>query len=61
MIEDIAKSEILPGRLLGEFHRGMYRSTDQDKFDAVTRLSAVGHALFFVSDAGSEYGFIHAQ
>lgn len=58
-IEAIAAGAVRPGHVLVEFHHGMYRASDEDTRAAVARLAAAGYRLFFVSDTGREYGFVH--
>jgi len=58
VIEDILASPIRPSQLLVEFHHGMYDGIGEDKtIRAVEALRAAGYRIFYVSEAGREYGF----
>lgn len=56
VIDDLLASGIRPGQLLVEFHHGMYGIEPKETLDAVEKLKAAGYGIFYVSDAGHEYG-----
>lgn len=60
VIDDLLAGEIRPRQLLVEFHHGMYGVDRSRTLKAVARLRAAGYRLFYVSEIGREYGFVHA-
>jgi len=59
VLQDLAAGALRPGQLLIEFHHGMYGIENERTRDAVEGLRRIGYRLFYVSDSGHEYGFVH--
>lgn len=59
VLEDLIGSGIIPSQLLIEFHHRMYGIANARTLAAVDRLRAVGYRIFYVSQSGHEYGFVH--
>jgi FkbM family methyltransferase len=58
VIDDILAGSLRPSQLLVEFHHGMYDGIGKEKtIAAVDALRNAGYRIFYVSDAGREYGF----
>lgn len=58
-LTDMIQSRIYPKVLAVEFHHQMYGYADDATNVAVQALRAAGFKLFFVSNTGREYSFIH--
>lgn len=56
-VPDMITKGILPKQLCIEFHHRMFGYTDAQTMSVVDLLRAAGYTLYFVSDAGHEYGF----
>lgn len=61
VLRDLAAGALRPGQLLIEFHHGMYGIDNDRTREAVEDLRRIGYRLFYVSDSGHEYGFVHAS
>jgi FkbM family methyltransferase len=61
VIEDIARSHILPGQLLVEFHHRFPNVGVRKTKKAIKKLRGMGYRLFSVSDTGEELCFIHGS
>jgi FkbM family methyltransferase len=59
VLENMLAENILPCQLLVEFHHGMYGIANDQTIRTVDHLRAAGYQLFYVSDGGHEYGFLH--
>lgn len=59
VLDDLLASPTRPGQLLVEYHHSMYGIEADATRGSVTRLQAAGYRIFFVSDTGQEYGFVH--
>lgn len=59
VLDDMIASNLLPGQLLIEFHHRMYSIPTVRTESQVEALQASGYRLFYVSDSGHEYGFVH--
>jgi len=59
VLDDVIAAGILPGQLLIEFHHRMYDIPTERTLAAVNKLRAAGYVLFFVSEVGHEYAFVH--
>lgn len=56
-VPDMIAKGILPKQLCIEFHHRMFGYTEAQTRGVVDVLRAAGYKLYFVSDAGREYGF----
>jgi FkbM family methyltransferase len=56
-VPDMIAKGILPRQLCIEFHHGMFGYSNGQTRGVVDALRAAGYTLYFVSDAGQEYGF----
>lgn len=61
VIEDLLAGDFRPHHLLVEFHHRMYGIADQATLDQVARLRQDGYEVFYVADAGHEYGLVHSS
>jgi FkbM family methyltransferase len=59
VIEDILAGCVRPQQWLIEFHHRMYNIGNDKTQDAVAKLKAHGYRLYYVSESGHEYGFVH--
>jgi FkbM family methyltransferase len=59
VVDQLATSRIRPGQLLIEFHHGFYGFTPDQTRSSVRTLRSVGYEMFWISDRGLEYGFVH--
>jgi FkbM family methyltransferase len=59
VVGQLAGTRLRPGQMLVEFHHGFYGFTPAQTHAAVSTLRAIGYEVFWVSDRGLEYGFVH--
>jgi FkbM family methyltransferase len=59
VINDIASTAIRPSQLLLEFHHGFFGFDEESTSRLVETVEAMGYEIFWVSDRGLEYGFVH--
>lgn len=59
VIDQLASTRLRPRQLLIEFHHGFYGFTSAKTRAAVSTLHDMGYEVFWVSDRGLEYGFVH--
>jgi FkbM family methyltransferase len=59
VLRDLLAGAFRPKLLLVEFHHGMYGVDNEKTVYAVNGLRKAGYRLFYVSNVGREYGFIH--
>jgi Methyltransferase FkbM domain len=59
VIDDILAGCVRPQQWLIEFHHRMYNIGNDKTQDAVAKLKAHGYRLYYVSESGHEYGFVH--
>jgi hypothetical protein len=59
VIEAVAATDIRPPQFLVEFHHGFYGIEREDVMEAVSKVKRMGYRIFWVSDRGLEYAFVH--
>jgi FkbM family methyltransferase len=59
VIDDILAGAIRPQQWLIEFHHQMYKISNERTEEAVAKLRDGGYLLYYVSESGHEYGFVH--
>ena len=59
VIEAVAATDIRPPQSLVEFHHGFYGIGREDVMESVSKVKRMGYRIFWVSDRGLEYAFVH--
>jgi|SRR6185437_2507017 len=59
VIDHLEASGLRPPQMLIEFHQGFYGCSKQMTLESVTKVNRMGYEIFWVSDRGLEYGFVH--
>jgi hypothetical protein len=59
VLDDLLNSQIRPRFLLVEFHHTHYGIAREKTLESVKRLREQQYEIYWVSDAGFEYGFVH--
>jgi len=59
VVPDLLRRGPMPAQLCIEFHHRMFGYSDAQTRQAVAQLREAGYQLFYVSDIGHEYGFVH--
>ena len=59
VIDDLLRSELEIGQILVEFHHRFDSVGNSKTLRAVEQLNAAGYRIFFISDLGREYSFVH--
>lgn len=59
VIQNLSSTSIRPEQFLVEFHHGFYGISRDDVRSSVGTMREMGYKIFWVSDRGLEYGFIH--
>lgn len=59
VVENILSSNIKPKQLLIEFHHKIYQHSVLETKISVKKLIEFGYEIFWISDAGHEYGFYY--
>jgi FkbM family methyltransferase len=61
VIDDVLAGPVRPQQWLIEFHHRMYNIGNDKTQDAIAKLRAHGYLLYYVSESGHEYGFVHSS
>lgn len=61
VIEDMIQSDLLPNQLLVEFHHRFESVKSTKTKESIKRLRLAGYLLFYISDTGTDYGFVKAS
>jgi hypothetical protein len=59
VIDSIVQTTIRPEQFLVEFHHGFYGIGRDDVRRSVQKMSDMGYRIYWVSDRGLEYAFVH--
>ena len=59
VIEKLAVSKVRPGQILVEFHHRIHGSEFAETQQAIKTLESIGYRLFFISNVGDEFAFVH--
>jgi phosphoglycolate phosphatase-like HAD superfamily hydrolase len=60
-LPDVLASGVLPGQLLVEFHYNYPEIPFEDFRDLIEQLRAAGYRIFYISERGYEFSFVHQR
>ena len=60
VISDMMESGILPDQLLIEFHHRFENIKSAKTRESIELLRSFGYLLFYISDSGTDYGFVRS-